>query len=54
MLTLLASTTYADNVHTEVYDYQRLMAQAENQPLQTKELLKNGITRIVNGLPEAT
>ena len=54
MLTLFASTTYADNVHTEVYDYQRLMAQAENQPLQTKELLKNGITRIVNGLPEAT
>ena len=44
MLTLFASTTYADNVHTEVYDYQRLMAQAENQPLQTKELLKNGIT----------
>ena len=44
MLTLFASTTYADNVHTDVYDYQRLMAQAENQPLHTKELLKNGIT----------
>ena len=44
MLSLFASTTYADNVHTDVYDYQRLMAQAENQPLHTKELLKNGIT----------
>lgn len=44
MFALVASNAYADAAHTEVYDYQRLMAQAQNQPLQTKELLKNGIT----------
>lgn len=44
MLTLFVSNAYADTTSSaKIYNYESLIAKAENQPLATKELLKNGI-----------